>query len=114
LHEHGVKFERLRLAGGGSVHASWQRLLIDVLDKPLDAVSCPNASARGAALLGGVAAGCWTVDDLTTMSPGLVPLGEPIGPGFNDSYARFRDLYRCLSGWHERTLQSDTKSNVQR
>jgi xylulokinase len=114
LHEHGVKFERLRLAGGGSVHASWQRLLIDVLDIPLDAVTCPNASARGAALLGGVAAGCWTVDDLTAMSPGLVPLGEPTGTGFDDSYARFRDLYQCLSSWHAGTLRSNTRNIAQR
>jgi xylulokinase len=113
LREHGVKVERLRLAGGGSVHAAWQRLLIDVLEKPLDAVTCPNASARGAALLGGVAAGCWTADDLTAMAPRVVPLGEPAGTGFGESYARFRELYQCLSGWSAGAVRSDTKHNLE-
>jgi xylulokinase len=99
LREHGVKVSRLRLAGGGSVHPAWQRLLIDVLQVPLDAVTCPNASARGAALLGGVAAGLWQADDLARMSPTLVPLGEPIPDRYEQNYGRFRDLYARLSGW---------------
>ena len=81
------------------MHPAWQRLLIDVLQVPLDAVSCPNASARGAALLGGVAAGLCQVDDLATMAPALVPLGEPVPDRYEEGYGRFRDLYARLSGW---------------
>jgi sugar (pentulose or hexulose) kinase len=99
LQEHGIGISRLRLAGGGSVHPAWRRLLMDVLHTPLDAVSCPNASARGAALLGGVATGFWTIDDLIAMAPALVSLGEPADNGFDESYARFRDLYQRLAGW---------------
>ncbi len=47
----------LYLAGGGSLHPAWRQLLCDVLDKTLLVVEDPNASARGAALLGGQAAG---------------------------------------------------------
>jgi xylulokinase len=47
----------LHLAGGGTLHAQWRQLLCDVLGKKLLVVENPNASARGAALLGGQAAG---------------------------------------------------------
>jgi xylulokinase len=49
----------LRLAGGGSVHPSWRQMLADVLGCELLIVDVPDASARGAALLGGIAAGVW-------------------------------------------------------
>jgi xylulokinase len=47
----------VHLAGGGSLHGAWRQLLCDVLGKKLLVVENPNASARGAALLGGHAAG---------------------------------------------------------
>ena len=47
----------LRLAGGGTVSAPWRQLLADVLGRELAAVEVPSASARGAAFLGGRAAG---------------------------------------------------------
>ena len=47
----------LYLAGGGSLHQSWRQLLCDLLGKTLFVVENPNASARGAAMLGGRAAG---------------------------------------------------------
>jgi xylulokinase len=47
----------LHLAGGGTLHAEWRQLLCDVLGKKLLVVENPNASGRGAALLGGHAAG---------------------------------------------------------
>jgi xylulokinase len=47
----------LYLAGGGTLHDKWRQLLCDLLGKVLLAVEDPNASARGAALLGGRAVG---------------------------------------------------------
>jgi xylulokinase len=47
----------LYLAGGGSLHPTWRQLLCDLLGKRLLIVENPNASARGAAMLGGRAAG---------------------------------------------------------
>jgi xylulokinase len=44
------------LAGGGTLHRAWRQLLCDVLGKTLLVLDHPNASARGAALLGGRAA----------------------------------------------------------
>jgi xylulokinase len=45
------------VAGGGSLHPAWRQLLCDALGKTLLIVDNPNASALGAALLGGHAAG---------------------------------------------------------
>ena len=45
------------LAGGGSLQQTWRQLLCDLLGKRLLIVENPNASARGAAILGGHAAG---------------------------------------------------------
>lgn len=50
------------LAGGGTLHGAWRQLLCDALGKALFVLDEPNASARGAALLGGRAAGI--IDDL--------------------------------------------------
>lgn len=99
LKAHGVGFDRLRLAGGGSVHPAWQQLLMDVLQLPLDAVACPNASARGAAILGGMVAGHWSVVDLKALAPPIEPLGQPRATHYEASYARFDDLTGRLSDW---------------
>ncbi|KAF0813821.1 Xylulose kinase [Andreprevotia sp. IGB-42] len=100
LHATGIQPARLRLAGGGSVHPAWQQLLIDTLGVPMDAVACPNASARGAALLGGMAAGDIGMGDLARFAPALTALGDP-GSSNEQHYARFIDLYRRLDGWFE-------------
>ncbi|MBA2394219.1 MAG: xylulose kinase [Ktedonobacteraceae bacterium] len=49
----------LRLAGGGSEHPAWRQMLADILNQELHSVDTPAASARGAALLGGIAGGIW-------------------------------------------------------
>lgn len=47
----------LRIAGGGTVHPAWRRMLATVLDATLYAADVSSASARGAGLLGLTAAG---------------------------------------------------------
>lgn len=101
LRTHGIRVDSLRLAGGGSVHKAWQQLLMDVLQLPLDAVACPNASARGAAILGGFVAGHWKTDDLFALAPGIERLGEPLTTAYESSYVRFCDLNQRLTGWFE-------------
>jgi xylulokinase len=49
----------IRLAGGGSVHPSWRQMLADILGRELVTVDTSDASARGAALLGGIVSGIW-------------------------------------------------------
>ena len=57
LRDAGCAPTSLVLAGGGSGHAFWRRLLADVLELPLDAPPVMNAAARGAALLAAEARG---------------------------------------------------------
>jgi xylulokinase len=100
LRDRGAAPARLRLAGGGTVHPGWRQLLADALGLPLDAVACPNAAARGAALLGGLAAGTITPADLPALAPAVIPAAEPRDSGALDArYARFLDLRARLGGW---------------
>ena len=75
---------------------------MDVLQLPLEAVDCPNASARGAALLGGLAAGHWSTADLYALAPACRPVGEPASVRYALPYRRFCDLYARLAGWFGR------------
>jgi xylulokinase len=100
LRERGAAPARLRLAGGGTVHPGWRQLLADALGVPLGAVACPNAAARGAALLGGLAAGSIAPGDLPALAPEVTPAAEPREAGALDArYARFLELRARLAGW---------------
>lgn len=55
LRRAGCRPEKVVIAGGGSRHPSWQRLLGDVFQLPLLAASSPWLTARGATLIAGVA-----------------------------------------------------------
>ncbi len=71
----------LRLAGGGTTTPVWQQLLADILDAHLHAVAVPGASARGAALLAGQAAGLVTDSQLMTAATPTTTLAAEPGRG---------------------------------
>ncbi|KVG37430.1 xylulokinase [Burkholderia ubonensis] len=90
----------LRLAGGGSVDPRWRQLLADALGASLDAVDCPNAATRGAALLAGVAIGLWREDALRALAPAASPVAAPCGDrALATRHARFVDLYARTAAW---------------
>jgi sugar (pentulose or hexulose) kinase len=90
----------LKLAGGGSVDPRWRQLLADTLGAQLDAIDCPNAATRGAALLGGVAAGHWRIDDLAALAPAATRVAQPReDAALAQRYARFIDLYGRVRTW---------------
>ncbi|KVD09119.1 xylulokinase [Burkholderia ubonensis] len=90
----------LRLAGGGSVDPRWRQLLADALGASLDAVDCPNAATRGAALLAGVAIGYWREDALRALAPAASPVAAPCGDrALATRHARFVDLYARTAAW---------------
>ena len=103
----GVPVKELRLAGGGAGGRSgepWRQLLADVLGRPLrllpDEIT-PVASARGAALLAGLASGAYdSPGDTLALAP---EPGHPVEPGeeataYDQNYARYRELYPRLYG----------------
>src|SRR5215211_1826022 len=105
LEDLGTIAPELRLAGGGTGGGSgepWRRLLADVLGRPLwllpDEIASV-ASARGAALLAGLASGVYPVAEDTLP---LTPEPEnPIRPGeaaYEAAYERYKELYPRLYG----------------
>ena len=92
----------LRLAGGGSLAAGWRQLLADVLGLPLYAVDVPAASGRGAAVLGAIAAGLLSLDDVQgPLAPPahLVAEPDPAMAAFHaERHARFRRIVSALGG----------------
>jgi xylulokinase len=101
LEEAGVRAPELRLAGGGVLRGPWRQLLADVLGLPLGllpASVAPTASARGAALLAGLAQGTYdSVEETILIAP---KIRETVCPQDDDryeaAYARYRKLYPRL------------------
>jgi xylulokinase len=83
----------LRLAGGGSVHPAWRQMLANVLGRDLVTVDTPAASARGAALLGGIASGIWADAAATTSIAPRIHIAaihdHEQTSIYNDVYARY-------------------------
>jgi len=102
LEDAGPGIGGLRLAGGGTRDPRWRQMLADVLGRPLLAVPDSSASARGAALLAGVAAGAYRdEEDTLPLAPEPVLVAEP-GPEaehYVEAYERYKGLYPPLRSW---------------
>ncbi|WP_180721572.1 xylulokinase [Paraburkholderia largidicola] len=100
VRQSGARVPALRLAGGGSVDPRWRQLLADALQVELHAVDCPNAAARGAAMLGGIAVGHWNTGDLAALAPAATRVAGPRDETeLAARYARFIDLYGRVEPW---------------
>ena len=62
----GLSIPALQLVGGGTLEPRWRQLLCDTLQTPLYSSGTSNASARGAALLAGLAIGTYSSPLATT------------------------------------------------
>jgi xylulokinase len=102
LEEAGTTIPELRLAGGGTAEEPWQQLLADVLGRPLRVLPggvAAVASARGAALLAGAAAGVYrSWEDFLAPDPDLSVLPGGARGAYDLAYARYRELYPSLYG----------------
>jgi xylulokinase len=103
LEEAGVRAPELRLAGGGTAQAPWRQLLADVLGRPLGLLTAsvaPTASARGAALLAGLAGGAYTsVEETLLLAPEVRETVLPRDDApYEAAYARYKELYPQLRG----------------
>ena len=93
LLETGIEAPTLRLAGGGTTVQPWRQLLADTLQRPLYTSEIAGASARGAALLAGVASGVFSSCEETlgfAPKPGLVAVPQA---NLEEAFARFQGLY---------------------
>lgn len=101
LERAGTVIPELRLAGGGTHDPRWRQLLADVLGKRLLATETASASAKGAAFLGGIAAGIY-MDAEETLNFAATPhlVAEPSSTLYEEAYRRFGELYQELKQWN--------------
>jgi xylulokinase len=94
----GARLPRLRISGGAA-HGHWRRIKADVLARCLESTG-DWPTARGAAMLAGVAAGIWP--DLDAATRAAVQVTDAIEPdpapraAYDDAYATYRALYPRL------------------
>jgi xylulokinase len=95
-----VATDRLRLLGGGARSDLWTQIRADVTGLPAERARLSDASAVGAAMLGGVAAGI--LRDLASAAGLLSAAGSTIEPDtrrhrlYGDAHARYRRLFESL------------------
>ncbi len=97
LLETGIQAPSLRLAGGGTRVQLWRQLLADILRRPLYTSEISSASARGAALLAGVASGVFSsCEDTLRFAPSPQLVAEPRS-NLEEAYQRFKEFYPRLN-----------------
>ncbi len=103
LEANNIAIPEIRLAGGGTLNPQWRQLLSDVLGRPLLATEVSSASAKGAALLAGIATGVYPDFAATlALAPKPAWVAEPgVSTGLEAAYARYRSLYAHLKAWFE-------------
>jgi xylulokinase len=96
----GVAADRLRLLGGGARSDLWAQIRADVTGLPAERARLADASAVGAAMLGGVAAGL--LPDLGAAAALVDGAGAAIQPDperhrlYAEAHARYRRLFQSL------------------
>ncbi len=97
LLETGIQAPSLRLAGGGTRIQLWRQLLADTLQRPLYTSEISSASAKGAALLAGVASGMFSsCEDTLRFASTPTLVAEPNG-NLEQAYERFKGLYSKIN-----------------
>jgi xylulokinase len=94
----GLAEGEVRVVGGGRRSTLWCQIKADVLNRPVHRVLAEEATAVGAAMLAGIAAGTFTdLDDAVDRAVALAP--EPVVPSpaavavYAESYGRYRALF---------------------
>jgi len=90
------------LAGGGGMDPGYRQMLADILGRDLESVEVEAASARGAALIAGVAVGRWaSIEDAAAPAASAVGSMTLVRPEMHAAYeprfARFVDVARRIS-----------------
>jgi len=99
LCELGIKFDRVRISGGGARSQLWRQIMADVFNVEIIEVNTTESAAYGAALLAGVGIGFYenveaacqrTIRETGSTRPG------PAASIYADYYERYRALYPVL------------------
>ncbi len=95
----GADFQELRALGGGARSRLWLQIKADVLRRPIVTTACPEATALGAAILGAVAAGDFSVATEaadTMVKPALRIEPGPDADRYEPIFQQYRQLNRLL------------------
>jgi xylulokinase len=99
----GLGRDEIRVVGGGAASDTWMQIKADVTGRAVQRVLVKEATAHGAALLAGVAAGVFT--DLSDAVNRTVTMDdEPFTPDpanrarYDEDYGRYRKLYDAVEG----------------
>jgi xylulokinase len=99
----GLGGEEIRVVGGGAQSELWMQIKADVTGRPVHRVLVKEATATGAALLAGVAAGTFTdLSDAVTRTVTLAD--EPYHPDpqrvslYDNAYGQYRALFDGVEG----------------
>ncbi len=95
IKEMGIKFNRIRVSGGGAKSHLWRRIMADVFNIDIVTVNATQGAAYGAALIAGVETGIYKdVDSAcrkTIKETGIKKPGKDI-----KIYQRYYEAYRLL------------------
>ncbi|HEU5432272.1 MAG TPA: FGGY-family carbohydrate kinase, partial [Thermomicrobiales bacterium] len=86
------------LSGGGMRSAVWQRILADVLQRPLLLARQPEVGARGAAMMALEAVGAGYDRDAWTRPDGVVEPDRALAGLYDEGYAVYRDRLAVAAG----------------
>ncbi|MEW5815981.1 MAG: FGGY family carbohydrate kinase [Spirochaetota bacterium] len=97
----GLRFEKVRITGGGSQSEIWNQIKADVLNISVETLFTPETTSFGAALIGAVA--CKAFTSLKTAAARTVKIRDIIRPQaeravevYKKMYQLYRDLYYTL------------------
>jgi xylulokinase len=110
LHQVGVRFDRVRISGGGAKSVLWRQIMADVFGVEVVEVNITQGAAYGAALLAGVGAGIFidaadacarTIRETSVTKPG------PDQAFYERLYDRYKALYPLLKKEYEKLSTLD-------
>jgi xylulokinase len=109
MRELGVTVDQVRVTGGGARGGLWRRLQASVYGLPIHRTTTDEGPAYGAALLAGVAAGCYR--DVAEASSRVVLREEVTEPEEESArlYDRYFELYRSLYPATRETMRELTR-----
>ncbi|MDR2486366.1 MAG: hypothetical protein LBD12_00230 [Clostridiales Family XIII bacterium] len=100
LRKTGIPVESFRFSGGGAQSALWNQMVADVFDVPVTNVAAPEATALGAAIIGGAAIGLF--EDVKEASRQMVQTTDRWEPDrehvkvYAERFDLHQECYRAL------------------
>ena len=96
----GIEIPRSNICGGGAKSKLWQKIMVNVLNIPLDSVVTEQGPGYGGAMLAMV--GCGTYESVQEAADKLVSIASTVYPDaeiatrYEEKYQKFKKIYPTL------------------